>query len=118
MKICYSWIKGIGPVLYVKLKKKYGICFCHRIEERTINFLGLENFLCSRCLGIFLGGLIGSFLHFLGYHFNLVIVFFLMLPLLIDGFTQFFGLRESNNILRIITGFLYGVSLNFVGVLI
>jgi uncharacterized membrane protein len=31
----------------------------------------------------------------------------LMLPLLIDGFTQFFGLRESKNVVRLIAGFLF-----------
>jgi hypothetical protein len=67
MKICYSWIKGIGQVLYVKLKKKYRICFCHRIEESTLKFLGL---------------------------------------------------RENNNVLRVIICFLFAVSLNFVEVLV
>jgi len=34
-----------------------------------------------------------------------------MVPVAIDGFTQYFGPRESTNTLRFITGFIGGVGL-------
>jgi len=118
MLINYSWEKGIGPILSLNLNnKEYGICFCHRNKDRTVNIFGLEKLLCSRCLGILLGGLVGSLLHFLGYHIPLKISILLAIPLLVDGFSQYLELRQSNNIFRIITGLLFGLSLNYIGVL-
>ena len=35
----------------------------------------------------------------------------LLIPVSIDGFTQLFDLRESNNTLRFITGFIGGIGL-------
>lgn len=118
MLINYSWERRIGPVLYLKVhNKKYGICFCHQNQERTVKFFGIERFLCSRCLGILLGGLAGAFLHFLGYHISLGISILLAFPLLLDGFSQYFELRQSNNLMRIITGLLLGISFNHIGVI-
>lgn len=39
---------------------------------------------------------------------KLYIIFFLMIPMLIDGFVQAFTSYESNNIRRVITGILFG----------
>jgi uncharacterized membrane protein len=35
----------------------------------------------------------------------------MMTPTLLDGFTQFFDFRESNNMLRLFTGLMGGVGL-------
>jgi len=35
----------------------------------------------------------------------------LIIPLLLDGFSQLYGLRDSNNFLRMITGVLAGLGL-------
>ena len=35
----------------------------------------------------------------------------LMIPVAIDGFTQYFGPRESTNNLRFVTGFIGGIGL-------
>lgn len=37
--------------------------------------------------------------------------FIFILPTIVDGLTQAFMNRESNNVLRVITGFTYGVGL-------
>ncbi|MBI2665412.1 DUF2085 domain-containing protein [Candidatus Woesearchaeota archaeon] len=119
MQLDYTWKKRVGPVLHLQTKsKEYGICFCHRNKDRSINFLGLGKLLCSRCLGIFLGGITGASFHFFGYLIKLTLAILFAIPLLIDGFTQYFGLRESNNMLRLSTGFIFGISLNYVGVLL
>ncbi|MCS7109176.1 MAG: DUF2085 domain-containing protein [Candidatus Micrarchaeota archaeon] len=44
---------------------------------------------------------------------NLIFLFIFILPLAVDGITQLLGLRESNNQLRIITGFLAGIIVPF-----
>ena len=41
-------------------------------------------------------------------------MFLLWLPMAIDGFTQLFGLRESNWELRVVTGGLFALSLVWV----
>lgn len=118
-KIKYKWDEKIGPIFYIKIgNKNYGICFCHRIKERSIKFFGIERYLCSRCLGILLGGVFAISLHFLNYHLSFMLSILLTVPLLLDGFTQFFNFRHSNNALRLFTGILFGVGLNHLGVLV
>lgn len=115
----YIWKEKIGPILYLQLKnKKYGICFCHKIKERSIKFLGLEKIFCSRCLGIFLGGIVALILHLFQLHISLLLFMIMILPLSLDGSTQYLGFRKSNNILRLFTGILFGISINYIGVLI
>ena len=41
----------------------------------------------------------------------LIISMVLMIPVAVDGVTQYFGPRESTNTLRFITGFIGGVGL-------
>jgi len=53
--------------------KELGFCLCHRLEERSIKFLGLEKYFCSRCLGILLGGFFGAILKIIGIKFPLLI---------------------------------------------
>ena len=48
----------------------------------------------------------------INYNINtLIISMILMIPVAIDGFTQYFGPRESTNTLRFITGFIGGIGL-------
>jgi len=66
---------------------------------------------CSRCLGIILGlpvGLLaGCFGHFVSRWYGV----FFWIPLLIDFGSQEAGCRDSNNFLRILTGYLAGIGL-------
>ena len=106
--------KNIGPVFYVNfLKRKIGFCFCHRIKDRSIWFFGLERYLCSRCLGILIGSLIGLLLVRVQYNAGLIFSVFLILPLVVDGITQGLRYRISNNFLRCATGFMFGIGLQF-----
>ena len=109
-RISYGWKKGIGPVLYVETKKKkICFCLCHHKKDRTVKFFGLEKYLCSRDLGILFGSILGEVLYFSGVFVNSFFLILLALPMVVDGGTQFFGWRESNNYLRLITGFMFGV---------
>lgn len=89
--------------------------FCHRNPERTFK-LGNYHFpVCSRCTGLYIGAFsffIFTSLFYIDYALYFILVSVLMIiPTFIDGITQFFGLRESNNILRFLTGLIAGVGL-------
>jgi uncharacterized membrane protein len=94
----------------IMVRKKFGLCFCHHRPDRSIWFFGLEKYLCARCFGIILGFGLALIIN-QWRSFDLFIAFFLIIPLLLDGFTQAFGLRESNNLLRLITGVLMGFAI-------
>jgi uncharacterized membrane protein len=112
MKFKSAIDEQLGPILYIQIRnRKYGLCFCHRKKDRAIIFLGLENYLCSRCLGLLFGGILGILLLGIRVEISLVFVILLMIPMLLDGFLQLFYLRESNNFIRLITGFGFGLSL-------
>ncbi|WP_365995273.1 DUF2085 domain-containing protein [Methanoculleus sp. 10] len=58
--------------------------------------------------GIWLGYLLGASIFTLNFRISPQVSIFMLFPMLMDGFSQNFGFRESNNILRIITGILFG----------
>ena len=102
---------------------------CHQMPERSI-FIGTTQMaFCFRCfaitVGMVLSGLIAVIrvpegkwtqvlkkLYFLPEKCSCFLLFALMaicmLPMLIDGFSQILFTYESNAVLRIITGLLYG----------
>ena len=88
---------------------------CHRKPERTFKINNHYFPVCSRCTGFY----IGAFSYFIYVYFNFVeytpslifIAFLMLIPAFIDGSTQLFGFRESNNLLRLITGLIGGLGL-------
>ncbi|MDI3550620.1 MAG: hypothetical protein PWQ15_1723 [Methanobacterium sp.] len=97
---------------YLKISSQL---FCHRLPERTFRFKGHYFPVCSRCTGMYLGMLlffIFNYFNPLYFSFTLTLLGFLMiLPTAIDGLTQLFGLRESNNYLRFFSGLIGGIGL-------
>lgn len=88
---------------------------CHRIPERSFFIKGHQFPVCTRCTG-FYAGLVVYLIFRLFYRHPydlkmLIVSMILMVPVAIDGFTQYFGPRESTNTLRFITGFIGGVGL-------
>jgi len=75
--------------------------------------------LCSRCFGIYLGILFGMILLLLIFDVRvskiqaIYLLIILNLPVFVDGITQSFKLRESNNVLRFFTGFIGGTGSSF-----
>jgi uncharacterized membrane protein len=113
----YTWESEIGPVFTIQFKKSnYSFCFCHHMKERTFPFFGLEKYFCSRCLGIIFGLLIMSLLLFFykSLQINIFFGFLMMLPLILDGGTQFFNFRTSNNFLRFCTGILFCMGIGII----
>ncbi len=116
--LCFNHSYYINIVLYridiLIYNQIMNICkyLCHQKPERSFFYKQKQFPICSRCTGIVIGAVIGfiiasitapNFLFILGF-----------IPLIVDGTTQYFGLRTSNNTLRFITGLLCGFSLPFV----
>ncbi len=92
---------------------------CHQKTERCLKLLGKPMPICSRCFGVYSGILMGMILLLLVFDIKVskiqAISFLIILnvPLVIDGITQHFSFRESNNLLRFITGLIGGVGSSF-----
>ena len=84
---------------------------CHRMPSRSFFFRGKQFPVCARCTGTYLGFLSAPLFIFDVIYFNWLWSILLILPTVIDGLTQAYMNRESNNILRLITGLMYGVGL-------
>lgn len=88
---------------------------CHRKPERTIKIKGRYFPVCSRCTGFYIGAF-SYFIYVYFFHvqytsFLIFLAFLMIIPSLGDGFTQFIGKRESNNILRFSSGIIGGMGL-------
>jgi uncharacterized membrane protein len=90
--------------------------FCAQTPSHSFFIAGYQTCLCSRCLAIYtsilLAGVIIAFLRNSRHLRALPWYVWLlgMAPMALDGFTQLFGLRESNLELRLLTGAIFGVT--------
>jgi uncharacterized membrane protein len=88
---------------------------CHRLPNRTFKIRNWYFPVCARCTGFYIGAFsyfIYVYFFFVEYTITLILIAFLMIvPTLLDGSTQLFDLRNSNNILRLFTGLIGGVGL-------
>ncbi|MFH1101907.1 MAG: DUF2085 domain-containing protein [Methanobacteriota archaeon] len=86
---------------------------CHQEAPRSFFLNGNQMPFCSRCTAIFVGLALGlGFIVFYKIELDEKFVLFLilsMVPIGVDGVGQLFGLWESNNIIRVLTGGLVGV---------
>ena len=111
---------SIGPhnTLFLQISDFIGWFFshfCHQLPYRTLYFNGIKQPVCARDVSIYIATALGLvFLRLKGFgarefKINYLLVVLLFLPTALDGFTQLFGWRESTNLLRLITGFPYGL---------
>lgn len=90
--------------------------FCDQLPTHSFFIGGYQICLCARCLAIYSSLLIGGLLlAYLRKRRPIKALAFwtwvlLVLPMALDGGTQFFGWRESNNALRVLTGVLFGLA--------
>jgi uncharacterized membrane protein len=94
---------------------KLPLWICHQKPERCLRFRDKLMPLCARCLGLYLfiiAGFVVSLIFKIGINLGknnlLIISIILVSPLMIDSLTQALKLRESNNLLRFLTGALAG----------
>lgn len=90
--------------------------FCHSRPDRSFCYHGRYFGLCARCTTMYIGGVIAIlsstlWIGELSYIHSIYVGCLLLVPGGVDGVTQMFGDRESNNILRAITGLLLGVGI-------
>lgn len=85
----------------------------------TIRLKGRKLRVCARCLGVVLGFLALTltiklysltFFQKLSFPYQLTICLILASPAIVDWVTQKWGIRESNNSLRVFTGFFEGLA--------
>ena len=81
---------------------------CHQIKERSFMINNKQMPLCARCTGFYSSLLLISPILCIFLKENIHVSILFIMPLIIDGQTQFLGFRESNNVLRLITGLLAG----------
>lgn len=77
---------------------------CHRKPERSFKYKNNYFPVCSRCTSYYLGMIvpIPSYFFFLKYLNESYWIYYgliLLMPIILDGGTQFLKYRESNNIL-------------------
>lgn len=98
--------------------------YCHQLPQRSFQLNGKSLPVCARCTGIALGRLAGELNCIPWNKFNPMESFrlkksilycavfsSLILPLIIDGGIQYLTDYESNNMLRLATGVLYGIAI-------
>jgi len=88
---------------------------CHQYEPRCLHLFGFTTGICARCFAFYLGSILTYLACIIAskkrhVSINQKLLFLMLLPLVIDGSTQAILARESNNMLRIVTGIMAGVA--------
>ena len=78
--------------------------FCHQIPKRSFFWRGKQFPVCARCTGIHLGYISFPLFLFSIVGFTIWWSVLLVIPTVIDGLTQAYYNRESNNFLRMTSG--------------
>ena len=77
------------------------------MPQRSLFYKGRQFPVCARCTGVFIGYYFG----FLAYSMiepPIIVCILFCLIMFIDWFIQYLNIKSSNNIRRLITGFLCG----------
>jgi uncharacterized membrane protein len=102
--------RGIGALIHVGAAVIHA---CHQIPYRSFIINGIQQPVCSRDVGIYLGIVAGFATIFARgrlpeFTRSLRFAVLCILPIALDGVTQtMLHLRESNNILRFVTGLIF-----------
>lgn len=82
---------------------------CHQRPDRSFIINGRQMPLCARCVGILLGLVFAPLVFLTQLHFSCLKFACILMP--VDSLTQAAGWRESNNLLRLLTGLLFPISI-------
>jgi len=85
------------------------LTFCHRRPDRSFFWRGKQFPVCARCTGVYFGYLSFPLFVFDVMSINVWWSLCMIIPTCIDGITQAYCHRESNNLIRFTTGMLAGV---------
>ncbi|MGJ8683035.1 MAG: DUF2085 domain-containing protein [Nonlabens sp.] len=84
---------------------------CHRKPERSFFWKGKQFPLCARCTGIYGAFILFPFFSIGFFKIDWLWSLLLMVPTIVDGLTQAYYNRESNNIIRVTTGIAAGIGM-------
>lgn len=117
--LIYLPIKSYDSSLLIPFDQFGKIPLCNRNIERAIIINDFVFPLCIRCtfmilfffLSLFLSkiSIVRSIIIKFGLFKTFIIACFLIIPLIIDGLLVYFSSYDGTNILRIITGMLFGI---------
>lgn len=109
---------------YEQIIAQFGHGLCHQLPERSFVAAGIQFPVCSRCTGIYIGFVfvVATLLWFYrGRHprGGATAQFYVLVALGVaamawDGLTSYSGIRATSNLLRLVTGTLFGGSLGLV----
>lgn len=92
---------------------------CHQQPCKCPKINGFQFFLCYRCIGLYLGNVLGVITYKWSSDFTFALLVILMLPMIIDGSVQALSSSyQSTNIRRIVTGLSFGVSIVYALVIV
>ena len=84
---------------------------CHQYPTRSLWIMNRPMGLCSRCFAIYTSFSISLvFLPLLKNRRHIVLLCFLFLPIILDGFLQYYNIKESNNFNRVLSGLMFGTA--------
>ena len=84
---------------------------CHQFPSKSLWIVNRPMGLCSRCFALYASFSTSMlFIPLFKKDKNILIISFLLLPLILDGLFQYYGIRGSDNLTRIFSGILFGVS--------
>jgi len=97
-----------------------GFSVCHQLSARSLAIGDVVLPVCSRCSGIYIGFTVTAVILFIMFRkkendlpppYTLIILGLFFLSTIVDGIASNFGLYNTDNNLRFITGFLCGSSI-------
>lgn len=106
----------------ITLYEMIGSAVCHRIPSRTLWMDGLPLPVCARDTGIYLGLFASVLFLLVKRRFradrlpsipHAIIMVLWMLPMIFDGVSSYAGFRETNNVIRLVTGVFFGLPIPF-----
>jgi uncharacterized membrane protein len=104
----------------ISLFSFFGRAICHQLPERSFLINDIYLPFCARDTGILIGLFSTLFYLYLSLKHksnqiptikNSFILLLLLTPMAVDGLTSYMNLRESSNLLRILTGIPFGIIL-------
>lgn len=114
----------LTPMAYriIDLYNLLGSLICHQMPERTISVSGIPLPVCARDTGIYLGIFAGTVFAVVTGRMKAdkqpsvllsAVLCMLMIPMMFDGIGSYLGLLHTDNTVRLFTGALFGLSLQF-----
>lgn len=84
---------------------------CHQIPERCFCIRGYTFPICARCTGVFIGQILTIILLIFGFTVHFYYCMTLLAVMGFDWVVQYFGIKESTNIRRLLTGICGGIGI-------